>query len=118
MTTSGAFPTFGPGSQQSEPDDAEFDYMEMPKGMSTYRMPLMPEAEEVFGVEAALALLEEVRDALESYRLPSPAQVFDLTQLDSANRAFVNQVLGEGEVSAIRRLAPTPAPAWSRRQRR
>ncbi len=36
----------GPGSQPSEEDGAELGYMEMPKGMRTYSMPLVPEKEE------------------------------------------------------------------------
>lgn len=100
-TTASPFPAFGPGSQEAEPDGAQFDYMEMPQGMSTYHMPLVPEADEVEGVEEALALFEEIREALETFRQSAPSRVFDLTHFDANNRAFVNQLLGEGEVSAV-----------------
>ena len=101
MSNSGMPPVSGPRSQPADPEGVELDFMEMPEGMSTYRKPQVPEPEEVSGLEKALALLGQMRDGLGAYRTGEPALVFDLTGLDAANRAFVNQVLGEGEVSAV-----------------
>lgn len=113
----------GPGSQPaSEDDDSALSYMEMPSGMTTFSLPELPETEEAAGCDAALAVLEEVRAALddtgarclsdrakqEGARCLSDRAkqegarcVFDVTALDATNRAFVGQVLGEGEVSII-----------------
>ena len=101
MNTTGTSPIFGPGSQPADPEGVKLDYMEMPKGMATYHMPEMPEPEDISGLEAALGLLAQMKDALKDYAIGDPARIFDLTGLDAANRAFVDQLLGEGEVSAV-----------------
>jgi len=98
---SGLSGLFGPGSQPSEEDGAELSFLEMPKGMRTYSMPEVPEKEEAEGFRPALAKLSEVLDAL---RAPPPAGTtieINLNALDKANRDFIGQVLGEGEVSII-----------------
>jgi hydrogenase-1 operon protein HyaF len=91
----------GPGTQPSEEDGMELDYMEMPKGMRTYSMPEVPEKEEANAFGPALAKLDEVLLALRAQPLPGCAIEIDLTALDKANRDFAGQVLGEGEVSII-----------------
>jgi hydrogenase-1 operon protein HyaF len=87
----------GAGTQPADEDGAELSYMEMPKGMRTYAMPAVPEPDEVEDIGSALALLAEVRDALAEGKSAS----FDLGGLDRQNRAFVDQVLGDGEVSIV-----------------
>lgn len=87
----------GPGTQPVDEDGAELDYMEMPKGMRTYSMPAVPEPDEVEDIGSALALLAKVRDALAEGTSAS----FDLGGLDQQNRSFVDQVLGDGEVSIV-----------------
>jgi hydrogenase-1 operon protein HyaF len=87
----------GPGTQPLDEDGAELSYMEMPKGMRTYAMPSVPEPDQVDDISAALALLTEVRDALAEGSNAS----FDLGGLDRQNRQFVDQVLGDGEVSIV-----------------
>lgn len=91
----------GPGTQPGEPDGAEFDFIEMPDGMGVYQMPLIPEPDEVAGIEPGLDMLERIKVALEGYRLGDETKTFDLTELDAGNRTFIDQALGEGEVSAI-----------------
>jgi hydrogenase-1 operon protein HyaF len=87
----------GPGTQPIDEDGAELSYMEMPKGMRTYAMPAVPEPDEVEDIGSALALLAKVRDALAEAKNAS----FDLGGLDRQNRSFVDQVLGDGEVSIV-----------------
>ncbi|MGB9116089.1 hydrogenase expression/formation C-terminal domain-containing protein [Bradyrhizobium sp.] len=87
----------GPGTQPTDEDGAELAYMEMPKGMRTYAMPAVPEPDEVEDIEAALAVLAKVRYALAAGTSAS----FDLGGLDQQNRSFVDQVLGDGEVSIV-----------------
>lgn len=87
----------GPGTQPIDEDGAELSYMEMPKGMRTYAMPAVPEPDEVEDIGPALALLTKVRDALAEGKSAS----FDLGGLDRQNRSFVDQVLGDGEVSIV-----------------
>ena len=87
----------GPGTQPMDEDGAELSYMEMPKGMRTYAMPAVPEPDEVEDIGSALALLADVRNALAAGKCAS----FDLGGLDLQNRSFVDQVLGEGEVSIV-----------------
>ncbi|WP_085318035.1 hydrogenase expression/formation protein [Derxia lacustris] len=99
----------GPGSQQ---EDDVLDYLEMPRGMDTYQPPALPEPEEVAGLSAAHEVLRATRagmtELLAAIAGGAPADStrrIELAGLDAANRALVNQVLGEGEVSARREPA-------------
>lgn len=97
--------SIGPGSQE---EDDTLNYMSMPKGMETYHAPILPEPEDVADLKPAGAALTELRNAL--YRLTKGESaergrhgetlLISLDHLDEANRKLINQVLGEGEVSA------------------
>jgi hydrogenase-1 operon protein HyaF len=87
----------GAGSQTEE---VELDYLVMPQGMQTYAMPILPEAEELLGLTAAHKVLQAILVAVSAAADGAAPEPIDLTKLDAANLALVNQVLGEGEVSA------------------
>lgn len=93
------FTFLGPGSQPGE-DDATLEFMELPKGMSLYRPPVLPEPEAAVGLSAGKAALAAVRDALAGWTPGSVASV-SLDRLDPASLAFVDQAFGEGEVSIV-----------------
>jgi hydrogenase-1 operon protein HyaF len=95
------FPISGPGTQPAESDGAELDILQLPSGMDTYIPPPLPEPEEVRGLDAALALLHQLNEQLSTYTADAPRPVIDLAGLDARNRALVDQVLGEGEVSIV-----------------
>lgn len=82
---------FGPGSQE---EDETLDYISMPSGMATYRPPQLPD--DLGGQPGALPVLQAVLAALAG---GTPTQVL-LGGLAPAERQLLNQVLGEGEVSA------------------
>ncbi|WP_326542904.1 hydrogenase expression/formation protein [Pseudorhodoferax sp.] len=86
-------PSLGPGSQG---EDDGLSYMAMPQGMGTYRPPLLPEPEALHGRGGALRVLQAVLAATAGQ---GPA-VVPLQGLNVEERTLVNQVLGEGEVSA------------------
>lgn len=97
----------GPGSQ---PEEEVLDYMPMPQGMQTFRPPVLPEPEEVIVCREAhrvlresLAALAEVRDAHMADTAAGAAanRSVDLAGLPAADLRLINQVLGEGEVSAL-----------------
>lgn len=90
--------SIGPGSQPAEEDDLK--YLDMPKGMSTFSMPDLPEPEEAVGLDEALGVLRWLHEAAEAYANGGDSQRLDLASLDDANRKLLDQVLGEGEVSA------------------
>lgn len=94
-------PAFGPGSQPTEEDGAELDFIPMPSDMMTYSMPEVPEAEEVAGLGPAMAILEALHAALFAQKSGPVPQTLDLAGLDSENLGLIDQVLGEGEVSII-----------------
>lgn len=99
---SGANPAMvGPGTQPSEEDGAALEYMEMPKGMRTYSAPALPEPEETDDVERALDILTHVKAAAEVQRSDAPPRSFDITDVDAHSRAFIDQALGDGEVSIV-----------------
>lgn len=89
--------TIGPGSQV---EDVELSYMTMPQGMQTYASPILPEREEVADLKDAHRVLRAILAALQDAAQGSKIAPIDLGMLDAANLSLVNQVLGEGEVSA------------------
>jgi hydrogenase-1 operon protein HyaF len=94
---------FGPGSQV---EDETLEYMTMPQGMDTFRAPPLPEAEVLAGHAAALRALRESLGALERVALEGGTRRVALEGLTADDRTLLNQVLGEGEVSA--RVLPPP----------
>lgn len=98
---SGFNPLSGPGSQPGEDDGTELQFMELPRDMRTYSAPSLPEPEEAGSITAALALLDEVRAAAASMDITAPARAFDVGDLDATCRSFIDQALGDGEVSII-----------------
>lgn len=88
----------GPGTQASAAEDG-LEYLAMPSAMQTYRAPLLPEPEDSEGLDQAHRLLAEVLSALAGWQPGDRARRVELDGLDTANRHFVDQVLGEGEVS-------------------
>lgn len=98
---------WGPGSQV---EDEILDYMDMPKGMDTYRPPVLPEPEEVASHLGAHAALRDVLAALASTLADGIARQVPLLGLTAQDLALINQVMGEGEVSALVAAARPGAP--------
>jgi hydrogenase-1 operon protein HyaF len=90
--------TRGPGSQ---PEDETLNYMDMPHDMRTYRMPVLPEPEEVRDLRAARGTLQTVLSGLQSAQPEQTPARIDLNPLDAANLALIDQIMGEGEVGAL-----------------
>lgn len=90
--------SIGPGSQV---EDETLDYMPMPQGMETFRAPPLPEPEQMAGCQRARAALREALTQLEAVCQHGGNRHVDLAGLDADDLALVNQVLGEGEVSAV-----------------
>ena len=87
----------GPGSQ---PEDETLDYIRMPSGMETYRPPSLPEPEEIGGHQGALRVLRQTLHALSLAAQGQKVEPIVLDDLGDVDRRLLNQVLGEGEVSA------------------
>jgi hydrogenase-1 operon protein HyaF len=100
-------PIVGPGSQV---EDETLAYMEMPRGMATYRAPLLPEREELGQLGAATLVLRSVLEALEAALAGASPEPIGIAGLSAKERGLVNQVLGEGEVSALVQVAGEPHP--------
>ena len=62
-------------------------------------MPVVPEPEDVEGLDTGIELLTEVLAGLRIYEAGSKGLVYSLDELNAANRELINQVLGTGEVS-------------------
>ncbi len=91
----------GPGAQTEE---ETLDYLPMPKDMDTYQAPVLPEPEQMAASAKARMALQEVLALLERAGEGDGTTVgsqVSLTGLSSADRHLVNQVLGEGEASAL-----------------
>lgn len=96
---------FGPGSQPLAEDD-ELQYTVMPQDMRTYA-PHTPEFDDAARVAAGTALMHRVAADCSASAKDLQSRDHDLTGLDADNRAFLKDVLGEGEVSV--RLRGIPA---------
>lgn len=90
----------GPGTQN---EDEALDYISMPKDMDTYRPPLLPEPEEIAGRAKARAALGCVLELLDAAAEGRPGGQVSLLDLPAEDRALINQVMGEGEASALLR---------------
>jgi hydrogenase-1 operon protein HyaF len=88
----------GPGTQPE--DDAELQYLAMPRDMNTFRMPIPPEHADAQAMTAARDTLAAFLARLESWNPASgaPGPSVELAQLPPATMALVNEMLGEGEV--------------------
>jgi hydrogenase-1 operon protein HyaF len=89
----------GPGSQIGEDEEGPVT-IDMPKDMHTYRPPVLPEPEELAAHAGALAVLRAALAALRACAAGQAVQPIALGGLGAADRAIVNQLLGEGEVAA------------------
>lgn len=87
----------GPGAHT---EDETLDYLHMPQGMSTFRAPPLPEPEELAGHEGAVAVLQQVLSAAQALVRGEAVAPVAVQGLDAANLTLLNQLLGEGEVSA------------------
>ncbi|MGD9669238.1 MAG: hydrogenase expression/formation protein [Hyphomicrobiaceae bacterium] len=90
----------GPGSQPEE-QDGTLSYMQMPSGMTVFSTANLPEPEEAEGRDAGKSALHEVLRLLERTCDAGLPEAIDITHLDWINRSFIDQVLGEGEVSIV-----------------
>lgn len=91
----------GPGSQPLDEDGGKLEYMQMPSEMMTYAAPDLPEPEDVENVEASKQIMAQMIALLENFTDNGAHNVIDLSGLDQTNLNFINQLLGEGEVSVI-----------------
>ena len=94
----------GPGGPGDHIEDETLDYIAMPQGMAMYHPPVLPEPEEISGCAGAVRVLNDVLDALRLVAggvapKRATARVM-LSGLQAEDVTLINQVLGEGEVSA------------------
>jgi hydrogenase-1 operon protein HyaF len=89
-------------------EDEALDYLSMPKDMATYRAPLLPEPEDIAGHEPVKTVLKTVLAALQQITGEGVAseqtRSISLNGLAEVDLTLINQILGEGEVSAQVRL--------------
>ncbi len=90
---------FGPGSQAEEAE--VLNYLAMPRDMDVYSPPALPEPGTLAAAPRALALIQDLVDLLGRVAKGDPGTALDATGLPPEDRAVLNQVLAEGEVSAI-----------------
>jgi hydrogenase-1 operon protein HyaF len=104
-----AFPipvvALGPGTQT---EDESLDYLPMPKDMDTYRAPMLPEPEEIAGRVATRDALCKVLALLDLAAEGAAGGQVSLWGLPPEDLLLVNQVMGEGEASAIVRDESSP----------
>lgn len=91
-------PVVGAGSQPAEDDG--LNYMSMPQGMHTYRPPALPEPEALAAHEGAVQALHRVLASVQAWRRGEAVAPLALAGLQPSDLELINQVLGEGEVSA------------------
>jgi hydrogenase-1 operon protein HyaF len=91
----------GPGSQPTDSEGDAISYMDMPRDMSTFVAPVMPEPEDVLLMDGAREAMRWLQTALDDYKAGGEPLLADLSALDAESRDVVNQILDEGEVSVV-----------------
>jgi hydrogenase-1 operon protein HyaF len=91
----------GPGTQADSIDGTTLDYMEMPRDMATFALPIAPEPEDTIGMDEGKAVLNKLADDLDDYKVGTPSLTYALNALAPLDLGLVNQILGEGEVSIV-----------------
>lgn len=82
-------------------EDETLDYIAMPQGMDTFRLPVLPEPEDIAQHAGAVEVLHALVQALDAVVTgQKPQACLSLQGLSAADLLLLNQVLGEGEVSA------------------
>jgi hydrogenase-1 operon protein HyaF len=96
-----AFPipvvALGPGSQQ---EDETLDYLPMPHEMRTYQAPILPEPEDMGERADVCTWMGQLLQAVQDWRTSRSTLSLDMSGLAAAQRQLIDQMLGEGEVSA------------------
>jgi hydrogenase-1 operon protein HyaF len=88
----------GPGSQ---PDEESLQYLDIPRDMNTFRMPLVPARVDAEALSESRDMLQEFLEALDSWD-PATGETgprIDISGLSPAAIEITDQMLGEGEVS-------------------
>lgn len=91
----------GPGSQPQDFDGSKLEYMVMPSGMMTFSAAHIPDPDDARENAAGLAAVESILELLRRAERSGEAGRVDLAPLSAADLAFVDQLLGEGEVSVV-----------------
>jgi len=99
MMTSISLPIFGQGSQPAEQDGVALEYLQMPQEMTTYSMPRISTDLNAQDLIQAKNVLQQLQQNIAAF--PAISASIELTQLDAGNRRFIDELLGEGEVSVI-----------------
>lgn len=88
----------GPGSQPPE-SDGEIAILDLPDQMETYAAPYLPEPQELDDISFALAVLGGVEQGLKHFDQQGRFESDSVVGIDDHQSEFINQALGEGEVS-------------------
>jgi hydrogenase-1 operon protein HyaF len=86
----------GPGSQVEE---EELQYLDIPRDISTFEMPSVPETEDTASLTIARDTLARLLAMMEQWQPGAPHPVLDMRGVPAAAQVIANQVLGDGEVS-------------------
>lgn len=97
--TSISLPIFGQGSQPAEQGGVELEYLQMPQEMTTYSMPQISTDLNAKDLAQARIVLLKLQQNLTAF--PAVSAAIELMHLDASNRRFIDELLGEGEVSVI-----------------
>ncbi|SFV58859.1 Hydrogenase maturation factor HoxQ [hydrothermal vent metagenome] len=91
----------GAGSQEDSKED-KLEYMEMPTEMSTFGInSKIYEWDESIDLSECKSFLENIYTLMANYKISDKNLLFKVEGLNSDNIAYLNDLLGEGEVSAI-----------------
>ena len=86
----------GPGSHVEE---EELQYLDMPRDMRTFEMPIVPETEDVASLTIARDTLARLLAMMGEWKPGAPNPVLDMRGIPAAAQTIANQMLGDGEVS-------------------
>ena len=86
----------GPGSHV---EDEPLQYFDMPRDVSTFEMPSVPETDDAQALLIARDTLARLLALMKQWKPGAPYPVLDMRSMSQAAQTVANEMLGDGEVS-------------------
>ncbi len=86
----------GPGSQV---EDEPLQYFDMPRDVSTFEMPSVPETDDAESLLIARDTLARLLALMRQWKPGAPYPVLDMRSMSQPAQTVANEMLGDGEVS-------------------
>ena len=86
----------GPGSHV---EDEALQYVDIPRDVSTFAMPSVPETDDAESLQVARDTLTRLLELMQQWKPGAPYPVIDMRNMPQPAQTVANEMLGDGEVS-------------------